>query len=310
MRWGTQFVLRRFHDTLIRLENFLRTGSRKSQLAVFKEILPYYPPSSRFVVLPMDMAMIGHGPVDKDIFAQHDELAAMKVDPDVGDRIIPFATVYPNRGKAAFDEFRRCVECLGFKGLKLYPMLGFPPDHKLLMDSVYPYCVERNLPVMTHCSRGGVRGKSVTQAQADRWTSPEAYIPVMQRYPDLRICLAHFGGDQDWKKLLRDGVDPFKLNARKENWVLLIADMIRSGDCPGLWTDVSYTIFKFDDYIPLLKLYLEDEDLLQRVLFGSDFYMTRLEKPSEKEISIRLRSVLGENKFRQIAMVNPRSWLG
>lgn len=317
LRWASRFVSRDLHDKLIRLENFHRTGSRQSQMAVFREILPHYPSSARFVVLPIDMALIGHGPVDDDIYAQHDELAAMRDDPDVGSRIIPFATVYPDRlsgrtarEKSAFEEFRRCVECLGFRGLKLYPRLGFAPDHDVLMEEVYPYCLERNLPVMAHCSRGGVRGKSVTQAQADSWTSPEAFIPVMERFPELRICLAHFGGDQDWTQLLRDGVDPFDPQARKKNWVLLIADMIRSGGWPGLWTDISYTIFKFSDYIPLLRLYLEDDRLRERVLFGSDFYMTRQEKLSEKAISIRLRDALGEDIFRQIAMENAERWLG
>ena len=95
--------------------------------------------------------------------------------------------------------------------------------------------------------------------------------------------------------------------------------MIRSGDYPNLYTDISYTIFKFEKFIPLLKLFLGDPaepkplkrvlDVREKVLFGSDFYMTRQEGHSEKEISIRLRNALGEQLFRQIAETNPQAYL-
>ena len=93
----------------------------------------------------------------------------------------------------------------------------------------------------------------------------------------------------------------------------MIRRMIGSGDWPGLWTDISYTLFQFDDYIPFLRLFLLDDgpaDCGARVLFGSDFYMTRQEELSEKAVCFRLRNALGEEVFRQIAETNPRVWLG
>jgi len=45
------------------------------------------------------------------------------------------------------------------------------------------------------------------------------------------------------------------------------------------------------------------------VLFGSDFYMSRREKITEKELSIMLRSCIGEDLFFQIANQNPRRFL-
>lgn len=297
------------YDMLVRLENFHRTGSRVSQRDVFLEALRYYPKDTRFVVLPMDMGLIGHGPVDADIHDQHRELHELAQDPDFGHRLIPFATIHPDRADGV-AEFRRCVEEYGFRGLKLYTKLGYAPDHPVLMDEVYPLCAEHGLPVMTHCSRGGVRHKLWSQQKADRVTDPRAYIPVMEAFPSLRICLAHFGGDQDWTAYLTEGFDPTDPEARRKNWVSLIADMIESGKYPNLYTDISYTIFKFGDYMPLLRLFLENESLGRKILFGSDFYMTRQEKLSEKAVSIRLRDALGEANFRQIAETNPRVWLG
>ena len=79
---------------------------------------------------------------------------------------------------------------------------------------------------------------------------------------------------------------------------------------PGLWTDISYTLFAFDALVPFLRLFLEDARLAGRVLFGSDFYMTRLEALSERAVCVRLRVALGEALFRRIAETNPRAWLG
>ncbi|MCE8006375.1 amidohydrolase family protein [Aestuariivita sp.] len=309
-RWLSSFTpYDKVTDFLARMEAFHRTGSRSSQRAVFRELLHYYPKDTRFVVLPMDMELIGHGPVNEDIFAQHDGLARLAADPDYGPQVIPFATIYPDRPGAA-EEVRRCVDELGFRGLKIYTKLGFAPDHPVLMEEVYPFCVERNIPVMSHCSRGGVYHKGWLQYRQDQVTEPRAYETVLNRFPDLRLCLAHFGGDQDWISLLRDGFDPDDPQARDKNWVSVIEEMIRSGNYPNLYTDISYTIFKFDNHISLLRMYLKDSRLRERVLFGSDFYMTRQEALSEKAVSIKLRDALGEEDFHAIAHDNPRRWLG
>ncbi|NRB02613.1 MAG: amidohydrolase [Rhodobacteraceae bacterium] len=296
-------------EWLERMKAFHRTGSRDSQRAVLREILHYYPRSTRFVVLPMDMALIGHGPVSKDITEQHDELAALAGDADYGAQVIPFGTIYPDRD-GGVEEFKRVVEEHGFRGLKLYTKLGYAPDHPVLMNEIYPFCVKHNLPVMAHCSRGGVYHKGWGSIRQDRVTAPIAWEPVLKAFPELRVCLAHFGGAEDWLAHLRDGFDPDRPAARDDNWVHQISQMITSGDYPNLWTDISYTIFTYQDTIPLLKLFLQDPDMRRRVLFGSDFYMTRQEALSEKAMSIRLRETLGEDAFRQIAETNPQVWLG
>ena len=308
LRWVFSFLpWDNVYQFLVRMENFHRTGNRGTQEDVFREVRHYYPGDTRFVVLPMDMELIGHGPVSRGIEKQHDELAELAA--KFPENLIPFATVFPDRPNAV-DEFTRCIDDLGFRGLKLYNKLGFAPDHRVLMTDVYPICVERDLPVMVHCSRGGVYGKGWSQEDCDRVTAPEAWKPVLGAFPNLRICLAHFGGDRDWHDYIDTGFDPDKPEQRKKNWVWQICDMIRSGDYPGLYTDISYTMFKFSEYSALLRLLLEDDTLREKVLFGSDFYMTRQEQLSEKAVSIRLRDALGEVCFRQIAETNPGVWLG
>jgi predicted TIM-barrel fold metal-dependent hydrolase len=296
-------------ETLERLHRFQTETISKNQRAVLERLVPQYPAGTRFVILPMDMAHAGHGPVRIDLPAQHDELAALARDPRFGPSVVPFATVHPERPGAA-EEVRRCLDKLGFRGLKLYPRLGFDPAHPVLMKSIYPMLAERGLPVISHCSRGGVSAKGLDTATADRFSSPEAFVPVMRAFPALRVCLAHFGGQQDWSAYVADGIDPHDPAAPMRNWQVAIRRMISGGEFPGLWSDISYTLFHFEDFAPFLKLFLEDEAVAARTLFGSDYYMTRNEALSERAVCFRLRVVLGEALFRRIAETNPRVWLG
>jgi uncharacterized protein len=299
-------------DTLDRLYRFQQEAGSWRQVEVLEGMRKHYPRSTRFVVLPMDMEPIGYGPVRRDLRAQHEELAELARQNT--DTVIPFATLHPD-GEGRVAEVVHAIETLGFRGLKLYPRMGFAPDHPVLMEEVYPLLLSRNLPVMTHCSRGGVRGRGVVPARADRYTRPEAWDPVWERYPDLRVCLAHFGGQEDWRAYVEEGYDPDDEGSLARNWQRLIRHRIGGGRFPSLWTDISYTLFHFDDFVPFLRLFLsaetdEAERLRARVLFGSDFYMTRQEELSEREVCFRLRNALGEDIFRRIAVDNPEIWLG
>jgi predicted TIM-barrel fold metal-dependent hydrolase len=307
-------------EKLSRLYRFQQETQEGSQRAILENLRAHYPSNTRFVVLPMDLSAFGYGKPEMSIREQHDELAALRRDPEVGPSVIPFATIDPRADPRA-AELWRAIDELGFKGVKIYPRLGFAPDDPRLMAHVYPKMEELGLPLMTHCSRGGVQGRTLSDHWADRYTDPEAYIPVMKAFPKLRICLAHFGGQKDWAAYVNpDRATPFA-DEYRDNWQVKIREMICSGKYPGLWTDISYTLFHFEDYVPFLRLFLggeaPDQDvddakkiLRSRVLFGSDFYMTRQEELSERAVCFRLRNALGENVFRQIAEENPAKWLG
>ncbi|MGX9351032.1 amidohydrolase family protein [Shimia sp. W99] len=295
-------------DTLDRLYRFVEESGHKHQRELLELVKRHYPSNTRFVVLPMDMEGVGFGKPQAGLKAQHDELAALARHPEHEGTVIPFATVNPvHEGSVA--EGLRAIRELGFEGLKIYPRLGFAPDHPDLMQDVYPEMQARGLPVMTHCSRGGAQGRHVCDYKADQVTRPYAYKEVLRAFPDMRLCLAHFGGQKDWRAYANGEELP-----AKENWQRQIRQMIGSGEWPNLWTDISYTLFHFDDYIPFLRLFLLDESdagerLRRRVLFGSDYYMTRQESLSEKAVCFRLRNALGEEVFRQIAEKNPVEWL-
>ncbi|MEY8843415.1 amidohydrolase family protein [Cribrihabitans sp. XS_ASV171] len=299
-------------DRLERLYRFNNEAGADTQAEILDALRAHYPSDTRFVVLPMELSAFGYGAPEVPLAAQHDELADL-ARANRG-TVIPFATIDPRADPQA-TELMRAIDPLGFRGVKLYPRMGFSPTDPRLMEHVYPELERRGLPVMTHCSRGGLMGRDMSEYSADRYTEPQAYIPVLKAHPNLRICLAHFGGARDWAAYARPDPNAWDDPAQRDNWQRRIRAMITSGDYDNLWTDISYTLFNFEDYAPFLRIFLTGDDkaserLRSRVLFGSDFYMTRQEKLSEREVCFRLRNTLGEEVFRQIAEENPARWLG
>lgn len=329
-------VLRRIRrDTRDRYERVAQilelSYGKNGQQGVFDIVRGYYPEDTRFVVLPMDMELMGAGSVGKSIADQHEELAELR---DTNSTVvIPFAAVDARRDD--FETTKRLIEERGFGGIKLYPPLGSHPNDPGLAQ-LYAYAEKRGIPVISHCSRpAGVRyrGKATKRMLTDpvtggpltdpktgrpfgeqdvegiltAFTDPRAYVPILEKYPALRICLAHFGGAGDWATYLNR---PWHRDEGEKSWLATILDLIGSGDYPNLYTDISYTIFADDEYVHILNVLMANERVAEHVLFGSDFYVVENAKLEERRISMRIRSILGERLFRQIAETNPRRFLG
>jgi predicted TIM-barrel fold metal-dependent hydrolase len=278
----------------------------------------YYPTDARYVLLPMDFEHAGVGGSPQSYLEQLKELAQLAR--AEGEAVYAFVAADPRR-EGLLDLVRRYVEDHGFAGIKVYPPLGyFPFDEGLL--PVYRYAQERGIPVLAHCSRGGVyyKGK-ITWAMCDHpltgerlsgwsmrrfahnWTDPRNWDSVAESFPELRICLAHFGGEAEWKRYWRD---PARCDDPRKTWFTIISDLIKKHE--NVYADVSFTAY-YSEFWPLLKVLLNTEKTRDRILFGSDFYMVRV-KGTEKVASISLRAAVGEPEYRRMAEVNPRSFLG
>ena len=83
------------------------------------------------VILPLDFEFLYSG--GGLTFRDFNDLAGAYLK-EAPDRIIAFAGIDPRRGKAGEEELKRCVEELGFSGLKLWTVAGFFPDD----ESYYP----------------------------------------------------------------------------------------------------------------------------------------------------------------------------
>lgn len=302
------------NDQLDRLSAFATAGYNRSQYDVFaKHLKTQYPDDTAFVVLPMDMACMSYGPPEQDINRQHEDLAAaclaVKADPNYEGELIPFVHIDPRR-RGALPFIRYWIEERGFKGVKIYPPLGYRPDDPCL-DPIFAYCSVKKIPIMTHASGATVRHRKYLfkKDEAAKLASPKGYLPVLEKYPDLRICFGHFGGDRSW---LAYRQNPFFIKKNKAEptatWQKDIRELMKR--FRGVYADLSYVIFSDLTNLKVLKVLLQDSVVLQRTLFGSDFYMVLQEETSEKEMSFRLRADLTPDAYRAISHTNPMKFLG
>jgi uncharacterized protein len=307
-----------------RYAQIVETSYQKTQREVFEIVRGFYPEGTRFVVLPMDMTKMNAGSVRVGIDKQHRALEELCAAYPHG-LVVPFAAVDP-RHDDIVPKTIELIEGHGFRGLKLYPPTGYHPFDRRLWP-LYEYAEAHDVPVLTHCSRPAAvqyRGEPTREMRTDpvtgdvldlgrhelltRFTDPDAYVPLLQRHPRLRVCLAHFGGEGDWNRYLDR---PWHAGtAQEKSWLAKILDMIRSGNYSGLWTDISYTLYADDEHVYLLKVLLTDPKVSGRVLFGSDFYVVENAALEERRRSLRIRAVLGEELFTTIAETNPKAFLG
>lgn len=295
-------------DVFQRYAAFIQTSNTDSQNEILEGIQRQYPADTTFIVLPMDMKYMELGELDETLEEQHRDLLAIAAGSD--GHVIPFYAADPRRPDL-IEQIQENLAPDKFRGVKIYPNLGYHPYDPKLMQ-VYAICEQRGYPVMAHCNKGGIYKYGLTKDDRTELGSPNNYLRILERYPSLRLCLAHFGGNDEWDRQLTSLTD---LNS-EPTWVSLIADMIRSGLYPNLYTDISYTIFTlkprglYVDHFDYLKVLLNNQRIQEHVLFGSDYYMVEQEPITEKQISLALRSRLGEELYFQIAHYNPRKYLG
>jgi predicted TIM-barrel fold metal-dependent hydrolase len=132
----------------------------------------------------------------------------------------------------------------------------------------------------------------------DLFTHPQNYIPVLEKFPSLKICIAHMGGigefqmNEDLYNTNWLGINKLQSQFKElakirevdtVRWLDRLREMMQH--YPSLFTDVSYTVSYFDQDLMVKRLTefaetLDESDtkLGHRILFGTDFFMTEQEK--------------------------------
>jgi uncharacterized protein len=101
-------------------------------------------------------------------------------------RLIPFIGIDPMRGRQAEELVNKYLKHCNAKGVKVYPPTGyFPYEEKL--DHFWNIINENGLTVVTHA--GASWGPLDEQ-----YSHPKHFIPVLEKYPEMRLIIAHLGG--------------------------------------------------------------------------------------------------------------------
>jgi len=181
-------------------------------------------------------------------------------------RILPFVAVSTRRPDH-FALMRQAIEAHGFVGVKLYPSLGSPVDSPAMLR-VYDYCVEHDVPVLLHCSRGGFYESESTRDLGN----PALWADILDARPGLRVCFAHAGGLG--QGILSPG------GPKPPQWPHTIMELMLAFD--QVYTDLAYHTDQMTGpdvearYLTWLRALLADPVLGRRVIWGSDFWLVRL----------------------------------
>jgi predicted TIM-barrel fold metal-dependent hydrolase len=151
---------------------------------------------------------------------------------------------------------------------------------------------------------------------------------------DLKICLGHYGGDDEWKRYFEQdrydlsnelsqnpywGIDFFHLKNSNEpspgkpeqlwkftDWYSIISSMMLQ--YRNVYADISFILHNDSLILPLLKQTLQNHELRKKVLYGTDFYVVRNLK-SDKQMLADMMGGLDEKDFDQVARTNPALFL-
>ena len=154
--------------------------------------------------------------------------------------------------------------------------------------------------------------------------------PMKYNLSHLKICFAHFAGEEHWIKFLEHDRDNYshQINTEKgidflhdkngkpsdgkteeiwknADWFSIIVSLMLQH--PNVYADISY-IAANSNILSLLKSMLAHPVLSKRILFGSDFYVVRNHK-SDRQILAEMQAGLSENEFDTIARYNPLVFL-
>lgn len=299
------------NDLLHRYAGFLETAYREKQQENADELISYYKeyPNMKFIILPMDMELMERGALKENIEQQHKELVELCNNEQYREKLIPFAHIDP-RQPNALSKLKKLVEQDGIKGVKIYPPLGYRPDHPVLMEDIYPYLIEKNLPLMAHCAKGdvykGYRRFAKNRKAALEYMNPTHYGEILKQFKGLRICLAHFGCDSEWRSISASNINSENPN----HWHSIIKHMINSNQYPNLFTDISYSCSAKSNNLNVLdRMMKEEAPMNSHILFGTDFYIATGNKIKETNITTDIQNRLKPEHFDLITHKNPESYL-
>jgi len=304
-------------DALDKLLTFVKASRIGSEMELFNDVRAYYPSTTKFVALMMNMHHMGAGRCRRTYLQSLLALDSLrKIFPE---KVLPFymADCRDENCDNFFDDF---VLKRGWTGVKMYPPLGtWPQDARY--EYIYEKCQERNIPIISHCTYGNpvhykgskseldwlllpfdeYEKKLGRKGNCDKFTNPDNWAKVAAKFPGLKICLAHAGGSKEWEQWL-------KQPSNENNLLNKIINIMAVHK--NVYMDISFTANKDFAADVLFTLMTEPkfEFLHDRILFGSDWYMN-LSETTEAEWSIGLRRKIGVQIFDKIARENTHKFL-
>ena len=243
---------------------------------------------------------------------------------DNPETVLPFLAVDPRR--IGIEELvREQVVDGAFKGVKLYPPLGYLPTHPNLYP-IYRLCVKHNIPVTVHTSKGGLlslcdtiktrsqkRDGTVVPVTFDKklgktadlfFANPAGWLEILENseFSGLHLNFAHFGGEEHIGNLANQ--KPGEPD-HPENWTGQIIGLMER--FRNVYADFAYCPNNgmLDNIMKIAKRY---PVVQQRLMFGTDYNMVMKESVLVDDLKNYFDSYTGI--FPEMLTVNPAAFLG
>lgn len=186
-------------------------------------------------------------------------------------KYVPFASIDPADADFMAD-FEQCVGDWNFRGVKLLPMYAnFDPRDRRL-DPLYAACQKRGLPVLFHM------GTTFCRWAPLRYTEPMILEEVSERFPDLRMIIAHLG----------------------HPWEHQTAVLIRKN--PNIYADISALFYRPWQLFNSLML-AQEYGVTRKLFFGTDYPFT-----TPDESVAKLRGIMRFGEGANFPRLNP-AWM-
>lgn len=263
-------------------------------------------------------------------FKQIQTLKELKAKPEYKNRIYPFLAVDPRRPNIMELVERYVIKEKIFHGIKIYPPLGYLPTHPKLMK-IFDCCSNNHIPVITHCNKspcvtyklfptyewcesynngkcGKIKKKRMfypfpfqINKRSRFFAHPKHWATVLKNFPKLRLNLAHFGGLEGIQQYTKNKYDT-------KSWTYKIIDLMKKYE--NVYTDVAF-IFHDTNLFPFLNDMLDNKDINNKILYGSDFSLTIMAENSFDNYVVPFydNNYLDDDKFNKISRINPRKFL-
>lgn len=162
------------------------------------------------------------------------------------ERLIGFASVDPKRPDAV-EVLEKAFTELKLSGLKLSPAIQYFMPNDPIMKPIYEICIKYNKPILFEA------GMTWVKNSPSKYSNPLLFEDVAIEYPELRMCLGHFGWP--WTR---------------ETTMLILKYPNIYADTALLYFDSPKQFFKttFNDQ---LGEYWIDRMLYDKVMFGSTY---------------------------------------
>jgi predicted TIM-barrel fold metal-dependent hydrolase len=197
-------------------------------------------------------------------------------------KLRPFIAYSPHRDNS-LDLIKKW-RAHGFAGVKFYPPSGYRPLGNKLDDipekrrvippgeidrrnrALFAFCASEGVPIFAHCQPGEFQA----WPDAGLLSHPAGWVPVIEQFKNLRLCLGHAGGEQ-WAA--REAGTP-----EAEGFVRAAIELTRTSE--SVYCEFGCLDSLLDDPAApvnfqkrLVKAVSASPKFGERIMYGSDWHM-------------------------------------